>query len=120
MAESKKTAGFNFNALIGWGITTLLLFLFRRKSDSSGTEAKAEDMQDTNVNSIGSPVPVVLGRAMVKSPLISYYGDFRGDIYTEEYGMHTAFDWASLIPSVLFAILAFCSQPSKVVGTVQA
>ena len=64
--------GFNFNALIGWGITTLLLFLFRRKSDSSGTEAKAEDMQDTNVNSIGSPVPVVLGRAMVKGPLISY------------------------------------------------
>lgn len=110
--------GFNFNTLIGWGITTLLLFLFRRKSNSSGTDAKAEDMQDTNVNSIGSPVPVVLGRAMVKSPLISYYGDFRGDIYTEEYGMHTAFDWASLIPSVLFAILAFCSQPSKVVGQV--
>ena len=45
MAERAEKSGFNFNTLIGWGVTTLLLFLFRRSSSSSSgsTGSKADD-----------------------------------------------------------------------------
>ena len=110
-----------FNSFIGWGVSTLLLWLFNRHNrSSSDTSQKASNNTTNNANTIGNPVPFVLGRGMIKNPLVSYYGDFSFKIYTEEYGMHTKFDWRSLIPSVVLAILAMCSMPSTVVGTVQA
>ena len=104
-------------AFIGWGLTTLLLFLFRknRYSSSSGDiDSKADDYKDTNANSIGSPVPVVLGRAMVKSPLVSYYGDFRGEVYTEEYGMHSSVSWSDILIPLLIAIIVALITPNNV------
>ena len=119
---SSKYSGV-FNSFIGWGISTLLLWLFYRHNRSgsdTSTSQTAANNTTNNTNTIGNPVPFVLGRGMIKNPLVSYYGDFSYKIYTEEYGMHTKFNWASLIPSVVFAILALCSKPTKVVGTVQA
>lgn len=108
-------------SLIGWGLSTLFLLLLRRNDDSNvGGSQKASKNTYDNINQIGSPIPVVLGRGIIKNPLVSYYGDFSHEIYTEEYGAWTDFDWASLIPSVMLSILAFCSQESPVVGTVNA
>ena len=110
-----------FNSFIGWGVSTLLLWLFNRHNRSGNdTSQTAANNTTNNTNTVGNPVPFVLGRGMIKNPLVSYYGDFSFRIYTEEYGMHTNFNWASLIPSVVFAILALCAKPTKVVGTVQA
>ena len=110
-----------FNSFIGWGISTLLLWLFNRHNRSgSDTSQTAANNTTNNTNTIVNPVSFVLGRGMIKNPLVSYYGDFSYRIYTEEYGMHTKFNWASLIPSVVFAILALCAKPTRVVGTVQA
>ena len=105
-----------FNAFWGWGVSTLLLWLLNRNnnSDSDGDQ-EASKYTASNVNQIGSAIPVVLGRAMIKNPLVSYYGDFRADIYTEEYGMHTGIDWISVIPLIVFGIIAICSTPDKVV-----
>ena len=52
---------------------------------------------------------------MIKEPLISYFGDFRADPYTEEYGMHTGIDWMGLIPIIVLGIITICSTPDTVV-----
>lgn len=99
-----------------WGVSTALLWLFRdKKSRNSSNTQEAEKNRNTNTSSIDSPIPVVIGRAMIKSPLVSYYGDFEAVPYTEEYGMHTKFDWRSLIPQILLAIIATIAIPSTVV-----
>ena len=109
-----------FNAFIGWGISTLLLWLFNRNKNGDSSSQDPSKYTDSNINQIGSAVPVALGRVMIKNPLVSYYGDFDYKPYTEEYGMYTRFDWRSLIPSVVFAVLVLCAKPTPVVGTVQA
>ena len=113
-AVTKKNSSSPFNAFWGWGISTLLLWLLNRNNGSSSHEEAAKYTSD-NTNQIGSPVPVVLGRAMIKNPLVSYYGDFQADAYTEEYGMHTGIDWISLIPIIVLGIITICSTPDKVV-----
>lgn len=111
-----------WSSFIGWGISTLLLWLLMRNSssDDSSSTQDPSDFTGGNANQIGSAIPVVIGRAMVKNPLVSYYGDFSYRAYTEEYGMHTEFPWWSIIPTIVLGILALASQPDKVVGTVQA
>lgn len=84
-------------SFIGWGVSTLLLWLLLRRSrgsfDSDSTSAQqASPYTDSNSNHIGQPIPVVFGRVLIKNPLISYYGSFRADIYTEEYGAHSNLD----------------------------
>ena len=118
MAESttKKKSSSPFNAFWDWGISTLLLWLLNRDNNSSSHEEAAKYTSD-NTNQIGSPVPVVLGRAMVKNPLVSYYGDFQADPYTEEYGMHTGWDWSGIIVEVLMAIIAIVSLPDNTTST---
>ena len=109
-----------FNAFWGWGISTLLLWLLNGNNDSSDSGQEASKNTNDYTNQIGSPVPVVLGRAMIKNPLVSFYGDFRADPYTEEYGMHTGIDWLNLIPIIVFGIIAICSSSDKVVVNVDA
>lgn len=105
-----------WSSVIGWGISTLLLWLLNRNhGDDSSSTQDPSDFTGGNANQIGSAIPVVIGRAMVKNPLISYYGDFQYRAYTEEYGMHTEFPWWSIIPAIVFGILALASQPDKVV-----
>lgn len=98
---------------IGWGISTLLLLFLNRKSNKEDDTSQQQPSKftDNNVNNIGNPVPVVLGRAMIKNPLISYYGDFRADIYTEEYGMHSDVDFKSKIYAALITGLLSCFVP---------
>ena len=103
-------------ALLGWGVSTLLLWLMNRNNNSdSDSGAEASKYTASNTNQIGSSVPVVLGRAMIKNPLVSYYGDFRADAYTEEYGMHTGIHWADMIPMIVLGIISICSTSDKVV-----
>ena len=80
---------FKMTAFDGWLASTALLWLFNRnKSSSSAQESSL--LNENNTTKIGSAIPVCIGRCMVKEPLVSYFGDFRADAYTEEYGMHTS------------------------------
>jgi len=108
------SSGGGLSPWIGWGISTLLLFFLNRKSDngSSTSSQQPSKFTEDNVNCIGQPVPVVLGRCVVKNPLISYYGDFNSEPYTEEYGMHSEFDAASVLWPFLLAIIAALLMPS--------
>ena len=110
-----KTAFQNF---LGWGISTLLIWLFNRhnKKDSSSTSQQPSDYTYSNVNSLGSPIPVVIGRGMIKSPLISYYGDFDYRIYTEEYGAHSRLDIGSVMLQLLIMLIPALLTPDKVVS----
>jgi hypothetical protein len=100
---------------IGWGVSTLLLMLFNRgKNRGSTTTQKASRFTSDNTNSIGSPIPVALGRVMIKNPIISYYGAFRADPYTEEYGMHSKINVKDILIPLLITIIAILITPNKV------
>lgn len=103
---------------LGWGISTLLLWLLRdRRVGDTDNAQQASKFVDGNANSIGSPIPVVLGRATVKNPLVSFYGDFRAEIYTEEYGMHSDLDIASFILPLLLMLINALSVPDTITIT---
>jgi len=105
---------FKMTAFDGWLASTALLWLFNRnKSSSSAQESSL--LNENNTTKIGSAIPVCIGRCMVKEPLVSYFGDFRADAYTEEYGMHTGIDWRNIIPMILLGIIAVASSPDTVV-----
>ena len=105
-----------FNAFVGWGISTLLLWLFtRNRGDGNTTSQQASKFTDSNSNQIGSAIPVVLGRALIKNPLISYYGDFRADIYTEEYGAHSGFNLGAILWPMVAKLIIFLAKPDLVV-----
>lgn len=109
-----KNGSPDWGVIGGQVLTTFLLYLFNRHNySSSSSNQKPSKYTDSNTSQIDSAVPVVLGRGMLKSPLVSYYGDFRADPYTEEYGMHTKFDWRGLIYAVLVAIIASLLIPSS-------
>ncbi|WP_196593348.1 hypothetical protein [Pectinatus sottacetonis] len=42
-----------------------------------------------------------MGRCLIKSPIISYFGDFRSEIYTEEYAAHANFNAWPLVRSLI-------------------
>lgn len=100
-------------------ISTILLFWLRRsssnKSSSSGSEQKPSDYTESNANQIGSAIPVVLGRGIIKNPLISYYGDFEAKPYTEEYGMHSDVDasdrWWPIVLGILLSVAIPATHP---------
>lgn len=101
------------NPWIGWGISTLLLFFLNRKTDSSNTSSQQPSkFTEDNINCIGQPVPVVLGRCMVKNPLISYYGDFNAEPYLENYGMHSNLDAVAVLWPLLLNIIMMLMAPS--------
>ena len=106
-----------WNAFLGWGISTLLLWLLNRNNSSSSSDNSQEPSKytDSNVNQIGSAIPVVLGRATVKNPLVSFYGDFDYRPYTEEYGMHADISWSSILIPLLITIIAILITPNSVI-----
>lgn len=105
----------------GWGefggymVSTLLLLWLRRKGGNSGSDSdnKPAKYTDSNVNQIGGTIPVVLGRAMIKSPLVSFYGDYRADIYTEEYGMHSNLDIKSVLWPMIISLIVTWAMPTE-------
>ena len=51
-----------FSSFLGWGVTTLLLWLLRRKQSGSDSVMSPDKLREDNTNQIGSPIPVVLGQ----------------------------------------------------------
>lgn len=106
----------NWGGLLGqflsYGLTTLLLAFFNDSTESGSTDnQQPSKFTEDNTNQIGSCIPVVLGRALIKDPLVSYYGSFRADPYTEEYGMHTDVDIGDYLIVCLITNLAYAFMP---------
>ena len=107
-----------FRSFVGWGVSTLLLWLINRHNNtgaSNGATQEPSKYTNDNTNSIGSSIPVVIGRAMIKSPLISYYGDFDYRPYTEEYGMHSKLNARAILLPLIIGILLTVITPDLVV-----
>ena len=98
----------NYNGLVGYTVTTFLLSIFNKRSKSNTeTQAVASDLSvQDNASKLGNPIPVILGTRLLKSPLVSYFGDFRADLYTEEYSAHAKFDGKGMVLSLILAIIA--------------
>ena len=90
------------NKYVGWGISTWLLSLLNKGSNSAEEAGKPENLNvSANQTKIGSPIPVVLGRCLVKSPIVSYFGDFSFRAYTETYAAHANFSAWPLVLSLI-------------------
>lgn len=99
------------NKYIGWGLSTLGLWLLNKRSNSTNelSAGQAQALRVTaNDTKIGSPIPAVMGTCLLKSPIIAYFGDFHSKIYTEEYSAHAKFNaW----PLVFELILSYIARP---------
>ena len=83
------------NKWVGWGITTLLSYLLNHSDDNDDVDPAELSAEAAE---LGTPVPVVMGRQIVKSPLTIYYGDFSSKAYTEAYSAWAEFDgWALVL-----------------------
>lgn len=96
------------NHYIGWGVSTLLLWLLNKGSNSKDEVKQiAEPLSiSQNATQIGNPVPVVLGRALIKSPIVAYFGDFDYRAYTETYAAHSKFSAWPLVLSLIAQYIA--------------
>ena len=104
-----------FSRFTGYLVTTVLLWVLNRHKHKNEISQKAEHYRDSNVNTIGSAIPVILGRAIIKNPLVSLYGDYEAKPYTEEYGMHSKLDWRAILFPLLITIIAILITPNHVV-----
>jgi hypothetical protein len=99
---------------IGWGLTSFAMMLLNKGSNSSD---ESSDPESLNVSSsqtkIGSPIPVILGRGLVKAPIVSYFGDFSSRAYTEAYAAHANF---SAWPLVFSLIAEYIAAPATTKG----
>ena len=97
-----------FNKYLGYGLSTLALYFINKRSSSkaetSTGEADALKVSSSDTK-IGTPIPAVMGRCLIKSPIISYFGDFKSKIYTEEYAAHSNLNVAPLIMALLAYML---------------
>lgn len=96
------------NPYVGWGVSSLLLWLVNKGSGSSDqTDPEPSDLSISETK-VGTPVPVVLGRTLVKSLMPIYYGDFSAKAYTETYAAHAKFPaW----PMILQGLLMWATAP---------
>lgn len=111
----------NINTFLGWGLTTWALkFLNKRSSSSADSDISSDKLTVTaNTTRVGEPIPVVFGRALLKKPLISYFGDFRADIYTETYAAHAKFSaWPMVFSLIATYIGAAVTGHSQSKGSV--
>lgn len=102
------------NKYVGWGLTTLAMSLLNKGSNSSDESNDPDNLNvSSNQTKIGSPIPVVLGRCLVKAPIVSYFGDFSSKIYTETYAAHANF---SAWPMVFALIAQYIASPATTKG----
>ena len=96
------------NHYIGWGISTFLLHFLNKGSNSvDEIEQKADALSvSQNETKIGEPIPVVLGRGLIKSPIVSYFGDFDYRAYTETYAAHAEFNAWPLVLALIAQYIA--------------
>lgn len=97
------------NPYVGWAATTLLSWVMNKGTIGSEEQAnaKADELSITETKT-GTPIPVVMGRTLLKRPLVIYYGDFRADQYTETYAAHANF---SAWPLVFTLIAQYLMAP---------
>jgi len=93
------------NKWVGWGLSTLALRFLNKSKGSSASSAEPAALSVTQTR-IGSPVPVVLGTCLVKTPLIAYWGDFSSRAYTETYAAHAHFNAWPLVFALIADVLA--------------
>ncbi len=96
------------NPYVGWSVTTLLCWLFNKKSDDSSSSSNDQETLSASPAQVGTPVPVVMGRTLFKNPLVIYYGDFSARAYTETYAAHAQF---SAWPTILTGLLGWLLKP---------
>jgi len=91
------------NQYVGYGVSSLLLWLINKNSNSQDETSSSPDNLSvgSSETKIGNPIPVVLGRALVKSPIVAYFGDFSSAIYTETYAAHANFNAWPLVLSLV-------------------
>lgn len=112
MARRKNDSG--LGAWVGWGLTTLALLFFNRRSSTRNSSFNQEPATLSITSTrIGTVIPVVMGQCLIKSPLTSYWGDFSSRAYTEDYGMWTDVDWTSIIISGLIPLIAILVTPAQ-------
>lgn len=97
------------NPYVGWGVSSLLLYAMNKGSDGSEQTTMEPSELSVTETKAGTPIPVQLGRTLVKSSLVTYYGDFRAEAYTETYAAHAKF---SAWPLVFSLVMAYISAPS--------
>ncbi|TWH48563.1 phage tail protein [Sporomusa sp. KB1] len=97
------------NYFTGYTLSTLALYFLNRgkTGNSEQYDSKPEELSVAETQT-GTPLPVVLGRTLLKKPLTIYYGDFKAVPYTETYAAHAQF---SAWPLVLSLIAAYISAP---------
>jgi hypothetical protein len=99
MANDDKNKKSERSAWIGWGVTTLLTYFINKAMTDSVTEDS--DRLSVNQTAIGTPIPFIIGRHMIKDSLIAYYGDFSASPYTETYGASSKFSaWSMILGEV--------------------
>lgn len=113
-----------FNAFVGWSLSSLALYFLNKNSNSTSDSSFEPDSLNVNSNQtkIGSPIPVILGRCLLKSPLVVYFGDFRADRYTETYAAHGNFNagplvFALILQYIVTAITGHQVTPGTVATT---
>lgn len=112
MARRENDSG--LGAWVGWGLTTLALLFFNRRSSTRNSSFNQEPATLSITSTrIGTVIPVVMGQCLIKSPLTSYWGDFSSRAYTEDYGMWTDVDWTNIIISGLIPLIAILVTPAK-------
>lgn len=112
MARRKNDSG--LGAWVGWGLTTLALLFFNRRSSTRNSSFNQEPATLSITSTrIGTVIPVVMGQCLIKSPLTSYWGDFSSRAYTEDYGMWTDVDWTNIIISGLIPLIAILVTPAQ-------
>lgn len=96
------------NPYVGWGVTTLLSWLINKSNKDKNNSSNDPDSLNLSAAQVGTPVPVIMGRTLLKTPLIIYYGDFSARAYTETYAAHANF---SAWPILLTMLLEWALKP---------
>lgn len=101
------------NKYVGYGLTTALMWLMGKSSNSREESKMAPSALSVSASEtkIGSTIPAIIGRAIVKSPMVNYFGDFSAKAYTETYAAHSGLKWRDLLWTALLGLIAALTGP---------
>ena len=98
----------SLNPFVGWSITTLLIWMLGKNNNDADKQTQDPEALSITETQAGTPVSLVMGRTILKDPLVIYYGDFSSEPYTEEYAAHADF---SAWPIILTGLLQWLLRP---------
>ena len=105
------------NPWVGWSLSTLALWFLNGNNSSADKYDYEPEKLSVTETKMGTPIPVIMGKVLLKSPLTIYYGDFRADKYTETYAAHAQF---SAWPIILTLLLEWLMKPKTAVSVDKA